>query len=82
MGGDHPEDAGLLDIDLPGFCPAVYPRNQNQDSRTASLGPDACRTDRNPRRTLILLSAKSVPTITYAAVNDYFQSNQESRPPS
>jgi len=25
MGGDHPEDDRILDIDLPGFCPAVYP---------------------------------------------------------
>ena len=37
-GVDHPEDAQLLDIDLPGFCPAVYPRDR--DARTASLGPD------------------------------------------
>jgi len=25
MWADHPEDCELLDIDLPGFCPAVYP---------------------------------------------------------
>ena len=40
---DHPEDAQLLDIDLPGFCPAVYPRDRECDARTASLGPDTRR---------------------------------------
>jgi len=42
MREDHPEDAALLDIDLPGFCPAVYPsrrttRREDCLSRTSRL---------------------------------------------
>jgi hypothetical protein len=34
--GDHPEDAqGLLDVVLPGFCPAVYPFVRDCLSRTS-----------------------------------------------
>jgi hypothetical protein len=36
--GDHPEDAqGLLDVVLPGFCPAVYPFVRDCLSRTSRL---------------------------------------------
>jgi hypothetical protein len=46
----------LLDIDLPGFYPAVYPEGEAcaAPDGTASLGPDArFDTGRNPRRTFV-----------------------------
>src|ERR1700682_5279203 len=81
MWGDHPEDAAVSSTLISrAFVPPCIPAHHQDDARTASLGPDVCRTDRNPRRTLVFMCANSVPIIPRPAADVYFQFNQCLRP--